>query len=99
MTRPSAIERLRNIAIIAHVDHGKTTLVDAMLQQSGTFEAHRDIDETARILQLGRRIHQDPHGFRRAALLATNDPRMRDGGSFFEKPPLAGPIPKDARRR
>jgi len=39
------IPNLRNIAIIAHVDHGKTTLVDAMLQQSGTFranEAHVD---------------------------------------------------------
>ena len=31
---------LRNIAIIAHVDHGKTTLVDAMLNQSGTFRAN-----------------------------------------------------------
>jgi len=30
------IENLRNIAIIAHVDHGKTTLVDKMLEQSGT---------------------------------------------------------------
>src|SRR5436305_7865637 len=32
---------LRNIAIIAHVDHGKTTLVDAMLWQSGAFRAHQ----------------------------------------------------------
>ncbi|GAA1266174.1 translational GTPase TypA [Sphaerisporangium rubeum] len=36
---------LRNIAIIAHVDHGKTTLVDAMLWQSGAFRANQDIDE------------------------------------------------------
>lgn len=35
-------DELRNIAIIAHVDHGKTTLVDAMLWQSGAFAAHKD---------------------------------------------------------
>ena len=35
----------RNIAIIAHVDHGKTTLVDGMLKQSGTFKAHQDIED------------------------------------------------------
>ncbi len=39
------IEKLRNIAIIAHVDHGKTTLVDKLLQQSGTFAAHEKLEE------------------------------------------------------
>ncbi len=36
---------LRNIAIIAHVDHGKTTLVDAMLKQSGVFRENQVITE------------------------------------------------------
>ena len=38
-------EDLRNVAIIAHVDHGKTTLVDEMLKQSGTFRDNQSVDE------------------------------------------------------
>ncbi|MBS7298390.1 MAG: translational GTPase TypA [Eubacteriales bacterium] len=38
-------EKIRNIAIIAHVDHGKTTLVDAMLKQCGTFRENEQIDD------------------------------------------------------
>ena len=42
---------LRNIAIIAHVDHGKTTLVDAMLRQTGAFTAHEEL--TDRVMDSG----------------------------------------------
>jgi len=38
-------QNIRNIAIIAHVDHGKTTLVDAMLRQSGIFRANEALVE------------------------------------------------------
>ncbi|HSO23854.1 MAG TPA: GTP-binding protein, partial [Chondromyces sp.] len=39
------MSEFRNLAIIAHVDHGKTTLVDAMLWQSGTFRANQRVNE------------------------------------------------------
>ncbi|PIP36168.1 MAG: translational GTPase TypA [Desulfobacterales bacterium CG07_land_8_20_14_0_80_52_14] len=45
MSTPIRNEKIRNIAIIAHVDHGKTTLVDAMFRQSGLFKAHQTVDE------------------------------------------------------
>ncbi|HEV8055853.1 MAG TPA: translational GTPase TypA [Nocardioidaceae bacterium] len=44
-TKNASREDLRNVAIVAHVDHGKTTLVDAMLWQSGAFGVHQHVDD------------------------------------------------------
>ena len=40
-------DKIRNLAIIAHVDHGKTTLVDQMLKQSGAFRENQVLEERA----------------------------------------------------
>lgn len=53
-TRMNTREDLRNIAIVAHVDHGKTTLVDAMLWQSGVFDPHATTESTGeRVMDSG----------------------------------------------
>src|SRR5574344_940390 len=63
---------IRNIAIIAHVDHGKTTLVDAMLKQSGVFRANEQVEE--RIMD-----SNDLEKERGITILSKNTAVMHDG--------------------
>ena len=63
---------LRNIAIIAHVDHGKTTLVDAMLKQSGVFRANEHVEE--RVMD-----SNDQERERGITILAKNTAVMHNG--------------------
>jgi GTP-binding protein len=74
---PGAVsaENLRNIAVIAHVDHGKTTLVDALLRQSNVFRDQAQADEA------GERVmdSEDQERERGITILAKNLAVMRDG--------------------
>ena len=63
---------IRNIAIIAHVDHGKTTLVDAMLKQSGVFRANEHVEE--RVMD-----SNDLERERGITILSKNTAVMHDG--------------------
>jgi GTP-binding protein len=74
MPRPELQSRddLRNVAIVAHVDHGKTTLVDAMLWQSGSFRANQEIAD--RVMDSG-----DLEREKGITILAKNTAVRRDG--------------------
>ena len=77
------MDKLRNVAIIAHVDHGKTTLVDEMLKQSGVYRENQEIvDRVMDSNDLGRyqdqhRGYPGPRGFRRRGRAYFEDGQRR----------------------
>ena len=88
---------LRNLAIIAHVDHGKTTLVDAMLRQTGTFRANQalvdrvmdsmDLERERGITIMAKQTTVDYAGVR---LNIVDTPGHADFGGEVERSPVHG---------
>lgn len=70
-----ADENIRNIAVIAHVDHGKTTLVDGMIKQSGVFRDVQQADEAGTTIM----DNNDQERERGITILAKNLAVMRNG--------------------
>ena len=83
-------EDIRNVAIVAHVDHGKTTLVDAMLWQSGAFRANQDVAE--RVMD-----SMDLEREKGITILAKNT-SVRHRGREAQHHRHAGPLPTSAAR-
>src|SRR5215218_8432164 len=88
---------IRNVAIIAHVDHGKTTLVDAMLRQSGVFAAHEALTDRVMdsmdqerergitILAKNAAVRYTPEGGEEVKLNLVDTPGHADFGGEVER--------------